>query len=175
MSLLSEEQWLDVEAATYGFLETFIFEALLGYFDDSQSAVRKAIDRVSKLVHVVDAPFGEYLERENAVPMTAFRWVVVLFFRDMPMELCLQLWDSYVAEESAEPKIGLQRFHVCVLTAFYMWWKPVIQGMEFQDLIMTLQNIPTGRWTSREIKMLVAQAFIYKDLFDREKRLYPNF
>jgi hypothetical protein len=41
----------------------------------------------------------------------------------------------------------------------------VQQELEFQELMMFMQNLPTRAWTDKDIETLVSQAFVYKSLY----------
>jgi len=46
-----------------------------------------------------------------------------------------------------------------------MWWSARLKELEFQDLVLFLQHLPTEKWTEKDIESLLSQAFIYKTLF----------
>ena len=39
-----------------------------------------------------------------------------------------------------------------------------LQAMDFQELVMFLQHLPTSGWSSTDVSELLSQAFVYKTL-----------
>ena len=39
------------------------------------------------------------------------------------------------------------------------------QELEFQDLVMFLQHMPTESWDEKDVETLLSQAYVYKALF----------
>ena len=84
-----------------------------------------------------------------------------LFF-SLSSQLVVRLWDTYMSEDDED---GFSVFHVYVCAAFILTWASKIKELEFQELMMFMQNLPTRAWTEKEIETLVSQAFVYKMQF----------
>lgn len=41
--------------------------------------------------------------------------------------------------------------------------------MEFQDIMMFLQDLPTKSWAEKDIELLLSEAFIWQSLFKGSK------
>lgn len=41
--------------------------------------------------------------------------------------------------------------------------------MDFQEIMMFLQSLPTKQWTEKDIELLLSEAFIWKSLFAGSK------
>jgi hypothetical protein len=52
-----------------------------------------------------------------------------------------------------------------VCAAFLVKWSDQLLKMEFQDILMFLQALPTRQWTEKDIEMLLSEAFIWHSLF----------
>lgn len=52
---------------------------------------------------------------------------------------------------------------------FLLHWVDLLKGMEFQDIIMFLQKVPTGHWTEKEVELILSQAFMYQNKFGKSK------
>ena len=37
--------------------------------------------------------------------------------------------------------------------------------MDFQEIMMFLQSLPTKEWTEKDVELLLSEAFIWKSLF----------
>ena len=46
-----------------------------------------------------------------------------------------------------------------------MKWSEKLQHMDFQEIMMFLQSLPTKHWTEKDIELLLSEAFIWKSLF----------
>ena len=80
--------------------------------------------------------------------------------REIPLRLIIRVWDTYLAEAE-----DFASFHVYVCTAFLLHWSPQLKKLEFQDLMLFLQRLPTSRWDSKDIELLLSQAFLYKSYY----------
>ncbi len=83
-----------------------------------------------------------------------------LLMREMSLPLIIRLWDAYLSEEG-----GFKNFHVYVCAALLMTWSTKLKQMEFQDLVIFLQKLPTAKWTEKDVDTLLATAFLYKSWF----------
>lgn len=57
---------------------------------------------------------------------------------------------------------GFRAFHIYLCAAFLMRFSAELNKMEFQDLVLFLQKLPTEKWGNKEVETLLAQAFVYK-------------
>lgn len=57
----------------------------------------------------------------------SFRWVNCLLLREIPFQLGLRLWDTYLAEGP-----GMKEFLIYVLAAFLLTWEKELKQMDFQ-------------------------------------------
>ena len=65
----------------------------------------------------------------------AFRWVNCLLARELPFQLAVRLWDTYLAEG---PR--MKEFLIYVLASFVLSWSAELSRMEFQ---VTIPILPT--------------------------------
>ena len=80
--------------------------------------------------------------------------------REIPLHLIVRVWDTYLSEAE-----DFAVFHVYVCAAFLIHWSDQLKKLEFQELMLFLQRLPTSKWTEDDIKMLLSQAFLYKSLY----------
>ena len=57
----------------------------------------------------------------------SFRWVNCLLLREIPFQLGLRLWDTYLAEGP-----GMKEFLIYALAAFLLTWEKELKQMDFQ-------------------------------------------
>ncbi|KAK4905432.1 GTPase-activating protein [Elasticomyces elasticus] len=74
------------------------------------------------------------------------------------------MWDTYMAEED-----GYFQFHLYVCAAFLVKWSDQLMKMNFQEILMFLQALPTKDWTEKDIELLLSEAFIWQSLFRGSK------
>ena len=116
---------------------------------------------MGELISRVEGSVAEHLAGEGVEYMQfAFRWVNCLLLREIPFELGIRLWDTYLSEGSA-----LKGFLVYVLSSFLLSWAPELKKMEFQEIIMFLQHCPTKQWTERDIELVLSRAFMWRTSF----------
>ena len=60
---------------------------------------------------------------------------------------------------------GFSEFHLYVCAAFLVKWSSKLVKMDFQEIMMFLQALPTREWTEKDIELLLSEAFIWQSLF----------
>ena len=60
---------------------------------------------------------------------------------------------------------GFSEFHLYVCAAFLTKWSAELQQMEFQEIMLFLQDVPTDDWQEKDIELLLSEAFMWKSLF----------
>ncbi|RLO12610.1 hypothetical protein DYB28_013385, partial [Aphanomyces astaci] len=90
----------------------------------------------------------------------AFRWMNCLLMRECPLGAIVRLWDTYLCEES-----GFESFHVYVCAAILMTFGDQLKEMQFQDLVLFLQKLPTNEWAEDDIEPLLSRAYILQTYF----------
>ena len=55
--------------------------------------------------------------------------------------------------------------HVYMCASLLVRWSAELQAMDFQELVMFLQHLPTSGWSSTDVSELLSQAFVYKTLY----------
>ena len=91
----------------------------------------------------------------------AFRWMNCLLMRELPFKLIIRIWDTCIAD-----KDGFDGFHVYACAALLLRFSARLKGMKFQELVTFLQKLPTREWGVKDVEELLAQAFVYKSLFE---------
>lgn len=60
---------------------------------------------------------------------------------------------------------GFSEFHLYVCAAFLVKWSDKLVKMDFQEIMMFLQSLPTREWTEKDIELLLSEAYIWQSLF----------
>lgn len=107
-------------------------------------------------------PLAKHLESQGIEFIQfSFRWWNCLLMRELSIKNIIRMWDTYMAEGTE----GFSDFHLYVCAAFLVKWSEVMRRMEFQDIMMFLQSLPTGNWGDKEVELLLSEAFMWKSLF----------
>lgn len=157
---LTEDDVLDMEADSYWCL-CKLLDGIQDHYTYAQPGIQKTLFHVGELIARVEGTVSEHLAGEGVQYMQfAFRWVNCLLLREIPFNLGVRLWDTYLSEGSS-----LKSFLVYVLSSFLLSWAPDLKKMDFQEIIMFLQHCPTSQWTERDIELVLSRAFMWRTSF----------
>uniref|UniRef100_M4C434 Rab-GAP TBC domain-containing protein n=1 Tax=Hyaloperonospora arabidopsidis (strain Emoy2) TaxID=559515 RepID=M4C434_HYAAE len=161
LSKVSDANLQVVEADSYWCL-TKLLDDIQDHYTFAQPGLQRMVQRMEELVHRCDAELFEHIvERENVqFVQFAFRWMNCLLMRELPLNGIVRIWDTYLCEDS-----GFESFHVYVCAAILMTFGETLKTLEFQDLVLFLQNLPTKDWVENEIEPLLSRAFILQSYF----------
>ena len=85
----------------------------------------------------------------------AFRWMICLLLREMPVDVVLRLWDSYLTEGNM-----MADFHIFVCCAFLEVFSKDIKRCEgFDTTLIFIQKIPTDQWHQIHGDFLARRAY----------------
>jgi len=118
------------------------------------------VRRLKEIIHRIDNQLFVHLEEQGLDFFTfSFRWMNCLMLREFPLPCVVRLWDAYIAE----PAEGFSTFHVYFCAVFLIYWAPQLKQMDFQQLMLFMQRLPTGKWKpGAEIETLLAEAYALK-------------
>lgn len=150
-----------VEAGSYWCLTKFLSD-IQDHYTAGQPGIQQMVWKLKEIVHRIDETLYNHLEHQGLDFLQfSFRWMNCLLLREFPFSCVIRLWDTYIAE----PLEGFSSFHVYVCAVFLIYWSPQLKKMDFQQLMLFMQKLPTGKWRNREIETLLAEAFVLKSLF----------
>ena len=78
-------------------------------------------------------------EQQNK-PAAVCRWVNCLLIREIPFQLAIRLWDTYLAEGTR-----MRDFLTYVLAAFLLTWSSQLKRMEFQVQVVSISSVVSHR------------------------------
>ncbi|CAH0514994.1 unnamed protein product [Peronospora belbahrii] len=161
LSNVSDENLRILEADSYWCL-TKLLDDIQDHYTFAQPGLQRMVQRMEDLVHRCDAKLFEHIvEHENVqFVQFAFRWMNCLLMRELPLDGIVRIWDTYLCEDS-----GFESFHVYVCAAILMTFGETLKTLEFQDLVLFLQSLPTKDWVENEIEPLLSRAFILQTYF----------
>lgn len=160
LSTLSRDEILAIEADSYWCL-CKLLDGIQDHYTYAQPGIQKTLFHVGELVSRVESSVADHLAAENVEYIQfAFRWVNCLLLREVPFSLGVRLWDTYLAEGPA-----LKEFLIYILSSFLLSWAPDLKKMDFQEVIMFLQHVPTQNWSESEIELVLSRAFMWRASF----------
>ncbi|CAK9070637.1 GTPase-activating protein gyp1 (GAP for ypt1) [Durusdinium trenchii] len=150
-----------VEAGAYWCLTKFLSD-IQDHYTSGQPGIQQMVAKLREIVHRIDQKLYDHLEEQGLdFLQLSFRWMNCLLLREFPFPCVIRLWDTYIAE----PLEGFSSFHVYVCAVFLIYWSPQLKQMDYQQLMLFMQKLPTGKWRNQEIETLLAEAFVLKSLF----------
>lgn len=159
-----------VEADSFWCL-TKLLDGIQDNYIHAQPGIHRQVRALRDLTMRIDSTLTKHLENEGVEFMQfSFRWMNCLLMREMSIKNTIRMWDTYMAEEQ-----GFSRFHLYVCAAFLVKWTDQLVKMDFQEIMMFLQALPTKDWTEKDIELLLSEAFIWQSLFqDSRAHLRPS-
>ncbi|XP_027119752.2 TBC1 domain family member 22B-like [Coffea eugenioides] len=162
MADLSPDQISNVEADCYWCLSKLL-DGMQDHYTFAQPGIQRLVFKLKELVRRIDEPVSTHMENQGLEFLQfAFRWVNCLLIREIPFHLVTRLWDTYLAEGDALPE-----FLVYIFASFLLTWSNKLQKLEFQDMVMFLQHLPTNNWSHLELEMVLSQAYMWHTMFKR--------
>lgn len=150
-----------VEADTYWCL-TKLLDGIQDHYTGHQPGIQRMVFELKNLIRRINQPLHDHLEEQGLQFIQfAFRWMNCLLMRELPLIHIVRLWDTYLAMED-----GFSKFHVYVCAAFLNHWADELVTLEFQDLVIKLQHLPTQDWGAHDIDTLLSGAYVLQHQFE---------
>lgn len=150
-----------VEADTFWCL-TKLLDGIQDNYIFAQPGIQRQVAALKDLTQRIDAALARHLQQENVEFIQfSFRWMNCLLMREVSVKNTIRMWDTYMAEGST----GFSEFHLYVCAAFLVKWSAQIQTMDFQEIMMFLQSLPTQDWGEKDIELLLSEAYMWQSLF----------
>ncbi|KAI9048560.1 hypothetical protein LZ554_007393 [Drepanopeziza brunnea f. sp. 'monogermtubi'] len=149
-----------VEADTFWCI-TKLLDGIQDNYIFAQPGIQRQVAALHDLTARIDEPLAKHLEQQSVEFIQfSFRWMNCLLMREISVKNTIRMWDTYMAEEQ-----GFSEFHLYVCVAFLVKWSEKLRKMDFQEVMMFLQALPTRDWTEKDIELLLSEAFIWQSLF----------
>lgn len=159
---ISESLLRDIEADIF-WCFSLLLDGIQDNYTFNQSGISRQLLRMREIVQRTDPKLLGHLDVEGVTFIQfAFRWINCLLIREFPLHMVVRMWDTYLAEGDG----GFSSFHIFVCAAFLCRWSDRLQILEFQDMLLFLQNPPTASWSLEDLEMLLSEAFMWKTVFE---------
>ncbi|KAL8124380.1 GTPase-activating protein gyp1 [Apium graveolens] len=161
MLSLSVEDISNIEADCYWCLSKFL-EGMQDHYTFAQPGIQRLVFKLKELVRRIDEPVSRHMEEQGLEFLQfAFRWFNCLLIREIPFHLINRLWDTYLAEGDALPD-----FLVYIFASFLLTWSDKLLKLDFQEMVMFLQHLPTQNWTYTELEVVLSRAYMWHSMFE---------
>ncbi|KAL0927470.1 hypothetical protein M5K25_001641 [Dendrobium thyrsiflorum] len=161
ISQLSPQTISNIEADCYWCLSKLL-DGMQDHYTFAQPGIQRLVFKLKELVRRIDEPVSRHMEEQGLEFLQfAFRWFNCLLIREIPFHLVTRLWDTYLAEGDSLPE-----FLVYISASFLLTWSDKLQKLEFQEMVMFLQHLPTQIWTHHELEMVLSRAFMWHAMFN---------
>ncbi|KAF1840298.1 RabGAP/TBC [Cucurbitaria berberidis CBS 394.84] len=155
------KQVLDAVEADSFWCLTKLLDGIQDNYIAQQPGIQRQVTSLRDLTTRIDDGLARHLENEGVEFIQfSFRWMNCLLMREISVKNTIRMWDTYLAEED-----GFSSFHLYVCAAFLVKWSDQLRKMDFQEVMMFLQSLPTRQWTEKDIELLLSEAFIWQSLF----------
>ncbi|KAL6879501.1 rab-GTPase-TBC domain-containing protein [Trichoderma longibrachiatum] len=146
-----------VEADSFWCL-TKLLDGIQDHYIVAQPGIQRQVAALRDLTARIDSNLSKHLEQEGVEFIQfSFRWMNCLLMREISVKNTIRMWDTYLAEEQ-----GFSEFHLYVCAALLVKWSDKLVKMDFQEVMMFLQSLPTKTWTEKDIELLLSEAFIWQ-------------
>ncbi|PIA29651.1 hypothetical protein AQUCO_05800040v1 [Aquilegia coerulea] len=158
---LSTQKISDVEADCYWCLSKLL-DGMQDHYTFAQPGIQRLVFKLKELVRRIDEPVSRHMDEQGLDFLQfAFRWFNCLLIREIPFHLVARLWDTYLAEGDALPE-----FLVYIFASFLLTWSDKLQKLDFQEMVMFLQHLPTQNWSHQELEMVLSRAYMWHTMFN---------
>jgi len=168
-----------VEADSFWCLSKLL-DGIQDNYVHAQPGIVRQVANLRELTKRIDTALVNHLEEEGVEFMQfSFRWMNCLLMREISVKNTTRMWDTYlVSKRACSPFVinllrsvisqaeeqGFSEFHLYVCAAFLVKWTDQLLKMDFQEIMMFLQALPTRNWTEKDIELLLSEAFIWQSL-----------
>lgn len=150
-----------VEADTYWCL-TKLLDSIQDNYIHAQPGIIRQVNELRDLTARIDSSLAKHLDHEGIEFLQfSFRWINCLLMREVNMVHIIRMWDTYLTEGSS----GFSEFHIYVCAAFLVKWSDRLKDMDFQEIMIFLQSLPTKHWGDKDIELLLSEAYMWQTLY----------
>ncbi|KIR75053.1 tbc1 domain family protein [Cryptococcus deuterogattii CA1014] len=161
ISYLPESVLSAIESDSFWCL-TALLNGIQDNYISQQPGIQRLVKRMSELIKRIDAPLATHFEEQGVEFMQfAFRWMNCLLMREISVKCTIRMWDTYLAEGTD----AFSQFHLYVCSALLVKYSDRLREMDFQEIIIFLQRLPTQNWGDHDIELLLSEAYVLKTVW----------
>eukprot|EP01083_Nonionella_stella_P039489 107403_1 len=159
---LSADTLFNAGADTFWCLSKLL-EGIQDHYIFAQPGLQRMVFKLQELTNRIDLPLYNHLSTHNVLFIQfAFRWMNCLLLREIALSLIVRVWDTYL---SCDEETDLTDFHIYVCAALLRRFSKTLLTMDFQEVVMFLQRLPTEDWGVQDIESLLSEAYVLQSLY----------
>jgi len=159
---LNDDDLFEIECDSYGCF-TSMMNKIQNNYTNNQPGLQKMVQKMEDIIKLVDNDVMLHFEElDIKVLQFSFRWMNCYLMREFSLKLIMRLWDTYFSEEDA-----FNNFHLFVCSCLLLNFSEKIKKLDYQNLIMFLQSLPTNTWGVNDIEVLLARAYQINILYGK--------
>jgi hypothetical protein len=159
----TEEVQNTVEADTFWGLSK-ILDGILDNFT-FKSGTEKAMNKIKGIIKKVDLDLFNHLSNvdpsQYIFKVFSLRWLFSLLIREFSMKVAVRLFDTYMSDET-----GFSVLHLYVCASILLKWSIKLQKMNLDNIMLFLQDLPTKQWSEQDLDVIIAEAYVFKSLYE---------
>jgi TBC1 domain family member 2 len=161
VSKLNDEKFKEMEADTFWCFSLFV-DFNQDMYTFAQPGVQRMVQKLEEIIEKIDPELHDHIVKKQKCDFIqfSFRWMNCLLMREIPLTLIIRIFDTYLSEGDS-----FGTLHSFICACFLKTWSPKLKTLEFGEMIMFLQNLPTNEWTLNEIETLLSQAYMLQCLY----------
>jgi TBC1 domain family member 2 len=161
VSKLNDEKFKEMEADTFWCFSLFV-DFNQDMYTFAQPGVQRMVQKLEEIIEKIDPELHDHIVKKQKCDFIqfSFRWMNCLLMREIPLTLIIRIFDTYLSEGDS-----FATLHSFICACFLKTWSPKLKTLEFGEMIMFIQNLPTNEWTLNEIETLLSQAYMLQCLY----------
>ena len=160
-SKLSQRVTTIIESDTYWCLSRLLENITDNYIHEQPGIIRQ-VNELKNLISKIDYDLIKHFDAEGIEFLQfSFRWMNCLLMRELPIDLIIRMWDTYLSEQP----LGFSTFHTYVCAAFLIKFSGDLKEKDFQEILLFLQSPPTSNWKEKDIELMLSEAFMWQTLY----------
>jgi hypothetical protein len=127
-NIIDESNFREIEADTY-WCFTFFVNFIQDHYTFAQPGIQRMVHKLEEIITKIDPELHHHLMEEKLEYMQfTLRWMNCLLMREIPLRLCIRLFDTYLAEGSTSTSFSSLHTYVCA--AFLKTWSSKLMKMD---------------------------------------------
>lgn len=181
---LDDQLFLSIETKAFRCLGR-ILEGIQDHFIMDQPGIQVKLYFIQSLISTIDriylllyntrsnwfvAVLHEHFDQEMLdYNMFAYRWMICFLVRQFDISHVVRLWDTYLVEENKGTGNGFGIFHVYVCASYILSLSSLLKTLDMEETLQLLQDRGRVKLTHEEVSAIIAQAFVYQNLYKLEE------
>ena len=159
---MGTEELFEIEADSYWCFSSMM-NKIQNNYSGNHTLLQEMVEKLEGIIKIIDPEIIEHFEKQDLKFMQfSFRWMNCFLMREFNLKIIIRIWDTYFSEDNA-----FNSFHVFVCAGLLLSFSEKIKGLEFQELIIFLQNLPTEEWKIEEMDVLLAKSYQINILYGK--------